>query len=97
MHRSPDLLYESGPVITTRAVFVVSILAVSNPVVLRITLLLAPLFVILAVLSSLLAHFYFAYRLDSELLAPGNPLSHAARSLAFSTSSAWQVVLTRSQ
>jgi sorting nexin-25 len=103
MQRSSDLPYESGPVITTRTVLVVGILAVSIPVVLRIVssplaiLLLAPPFVVFVVISSLLVHFYLAYRLDSKALAPGNPLSHAARPLAFSTPAAWQAVLTRSQ
>ena len=103
MQRSSDLPYESGPVITTRTVLIVGILAVSIPVVLRIVssplalLLLAPPFVVLVVTSFLLLHFYLGYRLDSKVLAPGNPLSHAARPLAFSTPAAWQAVLTRSQ
>lgn len=99
----PDLPYESGPVITTRTVLLVGILAISTPVAVRVAssplalLLLSPLLVLLVAISCLLAHFYLAYRLDSKVLAPGNPLSHAARPLAFSTPAAWQVVLTRSQ
>lgn len=95
--------YETGPVITTRTVFLVGILAVSIPVVIRIIssplalFLLAPFFVVLVVISSLLAYFYLAFRLDSKALAPGKPLSHAARPLAFSTPAAWQAVLIRSQ
>lgn len=99
----PDLPYESGPVITTRTVLLVGILAISTPVAVRVAssplalLLLSPLLVLLVAISCLLAHFYLAHRLDSKVLAPGNPLSHAARPLAFSTPAAWQVVLTRSQ
>lgn len=102
MQRS-DLPYENGPVITTRTVLLVGVLAVSVPVVVPIVssplalLLLAPLFVVLVVVSSLLAHFFLACRLDSKVPAPRNPLSHAARPLAFSTPAAWQAVLIRSQ
>ncbi|KAF8140541.1 PhoX domain-containing protein [Boletus edulis] len=103
MQRSPDLNYENGPVITTRTVLFVGILAVSIPGVFRVLssplalFLLAPPFVLLVFISFILAHFYLAYRLDLKTPAQGNPLSHAARPLAFSTPAAWQVVLTRSQ
>lgn len=102
MQRS-DACYESGPAITTRTVFLVGVLAVSIPVIIRVissplaVLLLAPFFVVLVVISSLLAYFYLASRLDSRTLAPENPLSHAARPLTFSTPAAWQAVLIRSQ
>lgn len=95
--------YESGPVITTRTVFLVAALAVSIPVVFRIissplvVVLLAPFFIALVVISSLLAYFYLAFRLDSNVLVPVNPLTHAARPFAFSTPAAWQAVLIRSQ
>lgn len=95
--------YESGPVITTRTVFLVAALAVSIPVVFRIissplvVVVLAPFFIALVVISSLLAYFYLAFRLDSNVLVPVNPLTHAARPFAFSTPAAWQAVLIRSQ
>lgn len=95
--------YENGPVITTRTVLLVGILALSIPVIFRILssplalLLFAPLFVLLIVVSSVLALFYLAHRLDSKTTGHRNPLSRAARPLAFSTPAAWQVVLTRSQ
>lgn len=95
--------YEGGPVITTRTVFLVGVLSVSIPVVIRIIssplalLLLAPFFVFVVAISSLLAYFYLAVKLDSKVLAPRSPLSHAARPLAFSTPAAWQAVLIRSE
>ncbi|KAG8219562.1 PhoX domain-containing protein [Butyriboletus roseoflavus] len=101
--QSSDLPYESGPVITTRTVLLVGVFAVSIPVVVRIVssplvlLLFAPFFVVLVVISSLLAHFFLACRLDSKVPAHGNLLSHAARPLAFSTPAGWQAVLIRSQ
>ncbi|KAG9314111.1 PhoX domain-containing protein [Chiua virens] len=95
--------YETGPVVTTRTVLLVGIIAVTVPVITRIVfspitiVLLLPFFVVLVVLSSLLAYFLLAVRLDSKLLVTENSLSRAARPLAFSTPAAWQAVLTRSQ
>ncbi|KAF8846095.1 PhoX domain-containing protein [Paxillus ammoniavirescens] len=99
----PDLLYEGGPVISTRTVLFVGVLAVSLPTVIRIVsspvalLILAPFFIILVAVSCLLISISFAYTLDSRVPPRNNPLSHAARPLAFSTPAAWQAVLIRSQ
>ncbi|KIJ66229.1 hypothetical protein HYDPIDRAFT_109224 [Hydnomerulius pinastri MD-312] len=67
---------------------------VSSPLTL---LLLAPFLIILVAVSCFLANVSFGYALDSKEVARGNPLSHAARPLAFSTPAAWQAVLIRSQ
>ncbi|KAF9225522.1 hypothetical protein BS17DRAFT_700551 [Gyrodon lividus] len=99
----PNLRYEGGPVISTRTVLVVGVLAVSLPAVIRVVsspvtlLILAPFFIILVAVSCLLSSISFAYALDSKVLARSNPLTRAARPLAFSTPAAWQAVLIRSQ
>ncbi|KAH7886060.1 PhoX domain-containing protein [Phlebopus sp. FC_14] len=91
------------PVVNTRTVLLVGVLAVTLPLAIRVAssplalLLIAPFFVVLVGLSCFLASVSFGYALDSKEASRINPLSRAARPLAFSTPAAWQAVFIRSQ
>lgn len=66
----------------------------SSPVIL---ILISPLLAVLVVVGFLFSNIAFGYALDATRPHVPNPLSKAARPLAFSTPAAWQAVTIRSQ
>ncbi|KAL4069858.1 PXA domain-containing protein [Scleroderma yunnanense] len=91
------------PAISTRSVLFVGVLAVVLPAVARMLsspvalVVLAPFVIVLVAVCCFLASLSFGYSIDAKQAYRTNPLTHAARPLAFSTPAAWQAVLTRSQ
>lgn len=90
--------------ISTQTVIIVGVLGVVLPVFIRVvsspwTLLLISPFLLLSVaVGCLLSNIVLGYFLDARQRPPHrNPLTNAARPLAFTTPAAWQVLLTRSQ
>ncbi|KAF5352451.1 hypothetical protein D9756_005902 [Leucocoprinus leucothites] len=89
--------------LSTRAVVLVGLLAVTLPVVSRLAasplllLLLSPLIFLVLALTFLGLTIFLSYTLDSRRQHGTGHVYRAARPFAFSTPAAWQAVLTRSQ